>query len=256
MSITPNLMLQIRQQTAQLLQDRTSNQQSNQDEIAKSAKEVIDQVPVVMAQTLADGGSYAEIMTLREGRDYTCDSWKDSLFAKGPSESRLKGAAAAVFAWCQESGLQPFLAPYRGLSKAESRMVIQWETAHLCAGLNADASFMQKLQAVTAEAQAQEAANRYRERVKTVRQTIADMHKRIAEYSKKGWTSASVGYATTGAEKSNLRNDSWTGDVIAYCEGIGLKIEISTEKSCEMSLHDLWTHSISVTWDAGTTPGK
>jgi hypothetical protein len=258
MSITPNLMLKIRQQSAKVVQERTSNQESNRDAITKAATRVTDQVATIIAQTIADGGSYADIMPLLEDRDYSCDTWKDRLFGKSPAPSSLKGAAAAVFAWCEESGLQPFLAPYRGLNRSESRIVIQWEPAHMLAGLGSDATFVEQLQAVTAKAQAKKAAEWERERVKLVRKTIAEMHSEIARISKTGGTEVKVTTSYGGKAKPDLRDDSWTGDLIAYCEGLGLTIRVETMDDDYGGPFPgpRFKSEIFASWKAGMPPAK
>jgi hypothetical protein len=255
MSISPDLMLKIRQQSAKLVDKRTAEEQSNQAVIAAKTRRITDRIPAIVAQAIADGASHAQVASIVEGEDFACPTWKDRLFNKAPDQSWLKGAAAMVYAWCEESGLQPFIAPYRTAARSETAIIIQWDSQRMQIELPGDQSFVQKLQAVSAQAQAREAAKRARERIMQVRKTIAEMHAEINRVSKDGRTEVLVTTAYSFRAEPELRGDSWTGDVIAYCEGIGLTLRLDTnlDSSCT-HIHDTWASKIYASWKAVVKP--
>jgi hypothetical protein len=277
MPITPNLIQKIRQQSVQLAEERTSNQQagqeqaetqsSEQDALATASRRITDQVPTLIAKAIADGSSYAEVMSLSQPRDYCCPSWKDRLFSKSPKSHWLKGRAAAVFAWCQESGLQPTLAPYRdNASNQKSSIIVQWDQDKMQVSLSSDAAFLKQLQAVTqaasSEVMARNAAAHFRSRIQSVRKAIHDMHQKITEASKAGVTETLGAYFEGRSADFDLRGDTWIGDFVKYCDGLGLTVRVQSSPGCEyISNHSeetrpIWTFYIYVSWKAGTTPGE
>ena len=257
MTIAKDLMQTIRIEASLLVQDRTGNNQSEQDVIAQAVKRVTDKVPSIIAHTIADGGSYAEVMPLLEQRDYSCNTWKDRLFGKAPLKSSLKGPAAAVFAWCEESGLQPFLAPYRGAKRSESRIIIQWQPAHMQANLSGCPDFIARLQAVTSEALAQQAAQTVRTRAKTVREGIVEIHRKIATATKAGLSEAVVFDFHSCNGSLDLRGNNFASDLFKYCEGLGLTVTTKTwDASGSGPRGGLYRYQFTASWKAGTTPGK
>lgn len=252
MSIAPHVLRQITTRTAALAAERESNEEETNRRLDVEINALIAKIPDIIARTTLDGGSYADVMTIIEGRDFTCPGWKDRTFSKSPRPDWLHSAAAAVYAWCEEAGLQPFMAPYRGFDRQESRIVVQWAPERLQSS-DGSGSFLEKLCETTAAAQARKAAERHRERVKTVRRTIAEMHDRIDRYSREfGSTEIEVIHAYSNNPDPELRGDSWTGDLIAYCESLGLTVRIETRIDDSRTWPiDTWCSAIFVSWEKG-----
>jgi hypothetical protein len=124
MSIAPHLLLKITGSARALVAERIAKEGASEIEVDRAVSEIIAKLPDLIAHVHADGGSYADVMTLLEGRDYCCSTWKDRLFSKSPAATWLNGVSAGVYAYCEEAGLQPFLAPYRGIDRRESRIVL------------------------------------------------------------------------------------------------------------------------------------
>ncbi|MGD9683941.1 MAG: hypothetical protein AB7W16_22460 [Candidatus Obscuribacterales bacterium] len=252
MSIAPHVLQQISARTAALAAERESNQEETDRLLDVEINAFIAKIPDIIARTTLDGGSYADVMTIIEGRDFTCPGWKDRTFSKSPRPDWLHSAAAAVYAWCEEAGLQPFMAPYRGFDRQESRIVVQWAPERLQSSDGAG-SFLEKLCEKTAAAQARKAAERHRWRIRTVRSTIAEMHRKIDSYSREfGSTEIEAASTHSYNAEPDLRGDSWIGDVIAYCESLGLTVRIETNPDHSMTWpEDTWRSVVYVSWEKG-----
>ena len=118
--------------------------------------------------------------------------------------------------------------------------------------------FLEKLCNVTAETQARLAAERQRERVTTVQNTIAEMHRNIDRYSREfGFTEVEVGRALSFSPDPKMRDDSWTGDIITYCESLGLTVRIETNPDYSRTWpEDMWCSVIYASWEKGMTVKK
>ena len=249
-SISSTLLQNVKLQSQGIVQEAALNSPSTRQTIQDAFVLFVAGVPATMAAASAEGGNYAEMMTLRENRDYSNKTWKDRLFSKAPHSENLKGLAALVYAWCHENGLEPFLAPYFGSSRNESRIVIQWDNTQLQSAAGLDGAFLAELQAATAAAQTKEMVKRERERLKEVRTKIAELHRRLADYKIRGWTSATLGELYSGVKAINLRQtNTWADDVVPYCENLGLKVSVETSEH-NSGLFDGWCHTITVSWEA------
>ena len=254
MSIAPHVLQQITQRTAALVAERVTNSKEGDGELDAEVNAVIARIPGVVAEVSLEGGSYAGVMTIIEGRDFFCSGWKARVFSKAPQPEWLNSAAAAVYAWCEEAGLRPFLAPYIGFGRRESRILVQWTPAR-CPGSGADikASFLENICEVTAKANARKSAEHHRERVKKVRRTIGEMHRMIDRYSREfGSTEVEVTRAYSARPDPELRDNGWTGDIITYCESLGLTVRIETRPDHSYPWPDpLWCSVIYASWERG-----
>ncbi|MCA9806137.1 MAG: hypothetical protein KC777_29420 [Cyanobacteria bacterium HKST-UBA02] len=252
MSIAPHVLQQISVRTAALAAELKSNQEETDRLLDDEINALIAKIPDIIARTTLDGGSYADVMTIIEGRDFTCPGWKDRTFSKSPRPDWLHSAAAGVYAWCEEAGLQPFMAPYRGFDRQESRIVVQWAPERLPSS-NGAASFLGKLCETTAATQARKAAERHRWRIKTVRSTIAEVHAKIDSHSRQSDSTEIEAVSTyTYTAEPDLRGDSWIGDVIAYCESLGLTVRIETNPDHSRTWpEETWRTVVYVSWEKG-----
>ena len=122
------------------IEERTKKYEKQEGRrIKESVKSVIKLIPSVIAENILKGKSSACVMTLKENKDYTAPWWY-WLCRKPPEVTSLKTVSAAVFAWCQEAGLEPSLTPgiffnYRGV---ESKIVVSWtrDSLPLITGIN------------------------------------------------------------------------------------------------------------------------
>lgn len=255
MTISPNLLLRIQQEATAFTTERATNENTAEQALRDAVEQVTLKIPRLIAEAFTSGASYVDVMTLIEGRDYVCPAWKDRLFSKGPSATWLTPCAAAVFAWCEASGLQPFLTPYRGLDRRESRIAVQWQPERLTAVLaaNGGPAFIEQLNEKTLLAQAQKAAERAREDVKLVRRLIKEMHSNIDYASKQGDTKVKVTTSYSRFPDTDVRARGWTKQLIDYCEGLGLRVDLHTELEDDCRMPEaMYATTISVRWEPGT----
>ena len=249
MSITAALMQKIRTQVDNLADQHKNNQNTSPPTLTTQAKLVTDRIPLLIAQAMASGNNHALIMPLIAGRDFSYPSWNNRLLPQSPRATWLKGAAAAVFAWSEESGLQPFITLYFNQKRSQAAIGITWDNNYLQSELHGDSSFVEQLQVVTAEATTRLAAQRASDRVKLVRTVISEMHSAIERESNNGKSEALATKVYSNCRNPSLRNDSWTGDIIEYAESMGLTVR--TETKVDHSGHwpgDRWKTDIYVSW--------
>jgi hypothetical protein len=229
--------------------DRIARLAGHPEAIAALARLVMAQISVIAAATVADGGSYVSTMPIMETRDYNRrQSAIVYYFSKSPQPGWLTGVAAAVFTLCEKSGLQPYLAPYTCKDPGASRLIIQCPPLDIPGGLRREDSFMELLRKMTAEGKLRQEAEAARQRINILIGAITQMHAAIARASKPGKTSAVVASFGSPKADSDVRGDSWTGDLIKYCEELGLNVTVDTLGKYRYMGQDTWPKKIIANW--------